>query len=962
MHRANLCELLWENTPEPRAALRWCLSRLRPVLDAGGVSRLATEGETIWIETGSCEIDGKTIQNLALRAAEAETGDLENAVTRFAGSFLADLEINDAFRFESWKASEEKSLAKSRSIVFAELLRRHDASPESKIRLAHIWVQQDPFDSQPHIAILEALTALGRKREALEHFERCTRMLKRHGVDPHPNLEKARRAIGQVGGEQAGKAPEKFPPSHTVRPPMAGREMEMEKFLNLLTASSQAPDGKLHLLSGEPGIGKTRLLFAMEDQLTAKGWILMRGRAFEAERGRAFGPWIDAARTIATERADSGGPLLRPSSLPEGGLDPTALFEAVKDWLRELSKSAPLALIFDDLHWLDSSSLALLQYLIRDPDRPFRLMLGSLRSVASPQDKNVEAFLRLLQREGWSETWDIGPLSAEGTADLLRLVGSPRDPGAVHAQSAGHPLASIALALEGHAENRGVLDSLEAMLDERIRMAGETGRDILQWASLLGRGLPPALMETLLDLPVHTLLASLELLETQGLMQVMEGEAGMEYLFGHDLIRQRAQTSLSTPRRVRMHAHVADILKQNPSLRRGWEEVAHHAELGEQWEWAAIACLEASQHCFRLRAFEAVEKLVESGLDHLDKLADHWALQREFCLMTTRVVHCMGRLHKSMETRLNRLIRKAKEQAQQETLMAALYAMATVRYVQNQPEDLRAAALQMQDAVSGIEDPVARAFSLSGMALCLIATDQEIPRAMQLIRDAERICVEHEMDEADTRTSQGWLAHREGRLDEARSHLVKAQLLMQEKNLPHFEHQIYCSLTRLELEEGAPVEALACAEKMRALEDVVQQSADRHFPDALSSLAYRLLGKPDAGAKFILSLERLRADHCKVITSYLLLFWSELDLRAGLLKEIPERCREAIERCEPLNRITEPTWARCLLGLTALKAGEKAEALAHWEKIQLALKSTNPLPARISGLVKELALGLGLAI
>ncbi len=740
---------------------------------------------------------------------------------------------------------------------------------------------------------------------------------------------------------------------------MAGREKEMERFSALLSAASQTPDGKLHLLSGEPGIGKTRLLQEMGKVLTAQGWIQLRGRAFEAERGRAFGPWIDAARAIASERAEAGGPLLRPSSLPEGGLDPIALFEAVKDWLGELSRSAPLVLIFDDLHWLDPSSVALLQYLIRDPDRPFRLMLGSLRSVASPQDKSVEAFRRLLQREGWSETWDIGPLSAEGTADLLRLVGSQRDPGAVFAKSAGHPLASIALALEGGGEDQGARASLEAMLDERIRMAGETGRDILQWASLLGRGLPPALMETLLDLPVHALLSSLELLEAQGLMQVVEGDAGMEYLFGHDLIRQRAQASLSAPRRMRMHAHVAQILKQNPSLRRGWEEVAHHAEHGEQWELAAEACLEASQHCFRLRAFEAVEKLVESGLDHLDRLGDHWVQQREFCLMTTRVVHCMGRLHESLETRLNRLIVKAKEQGQQETLMAALYAMATVRYVQNQPGDLREAALQMREVVSGIEDPSARAYSLSGMALCLIATDQEIPRAMQLIREAEKICAEHDMDEADTRTSHGWLAHREGRLDEARSHLAKAQVLMRAKNLPHFEHQIYCSLTRLELEDDAPVEALACAEKMRALEDVVQKSADRHFPDALASLAYRILGEPDAEAKFNRSLERLRADDCKVITSYVLLFWSELDLRAGLLKDIHGRCREAIERCEPLNRVTEPTWARCLLGLTALKAGRKEEAVSQWAKIQQALKSPDPLPSRIHGLVEELAMGLG---
>jgi hypothetical protein len=132
--------------------------------------------------------------------------------------------------------------------------------------------------------------------------------------------------------------------------------------------------------------------------------------------------------------------------------------------------------------------------------------------------------LRLAQREGWSESWDIGPLDAEETASLLKLAGSRRDPGEVYARSAGHPLASLALAMEG--ADGGPRASLEAMLDERIRVAGDDGRVVLQWAALLGRGLPPALLESLLDLPVHALLSALEQLEAQGLMRVLDGEAG----------------------------------------------------------------------------------------------------------------------------------------------------------------------------------------------------------------------------------------------------------------------------------------------------------------------------------------------------------------------------------------------------------------------------------------------------
>src|SRR6185369_3418776 len=101
----------------------------------------------------------------------------------------------------------------------------------------------------------------------------------------------------------------------------------------------------------------------------------------------------------------------------------------------------------------------------------------------------------------------------EDVAELLKLAGSKRDPGEVFARGAGHPLASLALALEGGADDRGARASLETMLDERIRLAGDDGRQVLQWAALIGRGLPPALLESLLDLPVHSLLSSLERLE-----------------------------------------------------------------------------------------------------------------------------------------------------------------------------------------------------------------------------------------------------------------------------------------------------------------------------------------------------------------------------------------------------------------------------------------------------------------
>jgi DNA-binding SARP family transcriptional activator len=282
--------LLWENSPDPRGALRWCLSRLKTVLDSGDATRLIAEDDALWVEPDAWEVDARRLRDLARAPDQAETTVLESAVAQLTGPFLADLDLNDAIRFESWRLGEEKSLTQARAVVFAEALRRHAGLPEARLRLAHVWVQQDPLDERPHIAIVESLIALGRKREALAHYERCAQMLRRNGSVPGPALEKARVAIGPLGnsgsalsGPQPASAPGSLAgPSVnvpvTVRPPIAGRASELARF----AALAAAPDRRLRLLVGEPGIGKTRLLEEMGDALAARGWRVLQGRAFEA--------------------------------------------------------------------------------------------------------------------------------------------------------------------------------------------------------------------------------------------------------------------------------------------------------------------------------------------------------------------------------------------------------------------------------------------------------------------------------------------------------------------------------------------------------------------------------------------------------------------------------------------------------------------------------------------------------
>ena len=145
---------------------------------------------------------------------------------------------------------------------------------------------------------------------------------------------------------------------------LTGRESELDRIRSLLAE----PTGLL-LLSGEPGIGKTRLL--KEAQARHAGLTIV-SRAYEAERGRPYGPWVDALRSAPLPEIPAGlrdglAPLLPELSEEHPGLeDTTRLFDAVVALLRHLARRAPLLLTIDDANWLDERLVGLLHYAVRN--------------------------------------------------------------------------------------------------------------------------------------------------------------------------------------------------------------------------------------------------------------------------------------------------------------------------------------------------------------------------------------------------------------------------------------------------------------------------------------------------------------------------------------------------------------------------------------------------------------------
>ena len=181
-----------------------------------------------------------------------------------------------------------------------------------------------------------------------------------------------------------------------------GREAELAR-LDTALDEALGGQGRLVLVAGEPGIGKTRLAQELGSRARERGGRLLWGRCYEGDGAPAYWPWVQVLRAYAAERAPSALaaelgkgasvvaqlipevadalPDLPALPVPEPELARFQFFDAVSTLLRAASRAAPLVVVVDDLHWADHSSLVLLQFLTRELGAARLLLIGTYRDM-----------------------------------------------------------------------------------------------------------------------------------------------------------------------------------------------------------------------------------------------------------------------------------------------------------------------------------------------------------------------------------------------------------------------------------------------------------------------------------------------------------------------------------------------------------------------------------------------------
>ena len=200
--RAQLCDLLWDIPDDPRGELRWCLSKIRSLIEE---SRVTVEGDTIAIDLTDCSVD-------AIEIAEAyqhgfrtlSPDDLRSLADRFVGDFLDGLTIERNPAFDTWLLSQRRRFRDIHTALLEHIVQRF--SDEDARPYLDRWMRLAPFDLRPHELLLSALAVEGRIREGEEHLEATVKLFKSEDLDCRPLREIWRAARAQAD-ETAKLAP-----------------------------------------------------------------------------------------------------------------------------------------------------------------------------------------------------------------------------------------------------------------------------------------------------------------------------------------------------------------------------------------------------------------------------------------------------------------------------------------------------------------------------------------------------------------------------------------------------------------------------------------------------------------------------------------------------------------------------------------------------------------------------------
>jgi tetratricopeptide (TPR) repeat protein len=415
-----------------------------------------------------------------------------------------------------------------------------------------------------------------------------------------------------------------------LEPKLVGRDSEIEAIIGYFGDALKG-NGSLVLMSGEAGIGKTRVLNTVASMARSSGFKVMIGNCIPGVSNPylpfhdAFAPFLD-------------GPFIDSPETVYPTIDSSKRMFRVLDFLEE---KGPVLLCLEDLHWADSMSVQLIHFLARNANGLRLAILGTYRpeDIFPKHGESRSAFMETLhtmKREGVVREIQLERIGeAQLTAAIQSMLGGSMTKALAHriaAESGGNPLFAVEtvkmLVISGGVALKNgtweltttgpliIPSTVQEVILSRLEKLPLEQRRILECASVIGDYFDPSIISKAMNLGRTDVLEALDSLETTyRLVRSMD----VVYAFEHDKIREVTYDRISAPRRKDMHGTVGAVLEARLPNDRLLGILSHHFHMAGDRTKSADYSLKAGEFSFNNSGGPEAVVFFQRALDGIRK-------------------------------------------------------------------------------------------------------------------------------------------------------------------------------------------------------------------------------------------------------------------------------------------------------------------------------------------------------
>jgi DNA-binding SARP family transcriptional activator len=652
--RDELAALLWPEADDAhaRAALRRTLSSLNAAL--GEAARVDADRVGLELDAPGVDLDIRRFRTLVAgtaRHGHAPEGacpacakPLGEAVALYRGDFMAGFSLRDAPEFEDWQLATASAWRRELAGVLQRLVdaQAMTGSWDAAVAAAERRLELDQLDEPAHRQLMRLYAWSGSRSAAIRQYRACVRVLDEElGVAP---LAETTALYSAIVEDRLGPPPDPGPqrpapaaapgpvpvtaprPAAPAQRPLVGRDDQRERLLAAWRGIGGAGRGRLVALTGEPGIGKTRLADDLGARVAEAGGRVLVCRCWEEER-LPYGPLADGLRSaLARDRDWTSSvdphwlaeaarllpeldPLEGDPQAAPGGSGPAARARFLEGLcatlLGAVAGSGPGLLVLDDLHWADEATLDAVGYLVRRLGRWPVLVVATWRSERVPRGHVLRRLVAEATRAGLADTVALERLDRAAVAELAGVLARDLGP-ALYERTEGLPLLVVEYLAavergqdrDGGAEVPELPSGARELLAARLEPVPEAAWQLLTTAAVIGRSLDLDTVREASGRSEDETVTGLEELVGLGLLHEVEagspGGGPAAYDFVHEQLRVLVYEQAGLARRRLLHRRVASALAARSAGTAGQAaSVARHLQLAgrdaEAAEWYGLA-------------------------------------------------------------------------------------------------------------------------------------------------------------------------------------------------------------------------------------------------------------------------------------------------------------------------------------------------------------------------------------